>query len=373
MTGTLAERGVYERWGFDQAIKDINEGGGIKSLGGALVNGIVTDAGSTTDAAVSAYKRLSSSYSLSGCVGLSASALALAVTEQCEKDKIPFLTGALADILTGRGYNYTFNTSPTASVFGVTVYNMARGIAQVKGVAFNNIAIVGQNAPSDIATGNTWENMVKADNLTLAMRELTEIGWKDATSVVLKLKAANPDVLFLVFSSSTDLVVLLDKMNELDFHPKVGPIMSGDPVTFPSVGESLGYKTAGLTAAVYTWQYKDNPITQHLLNVTGAPDFVPAIMISTYGQVMLIKEAMEIAGSADPVKVRDALSSLYITSGPAWVWPSVSPNRAIHFQVDGRRANSTCVMVQWQNSTATPPKPAGYVIFPVEFATRDPL
>ena len=40
-------------------------------------------------------------------------------------------------------------------------------------------------------------------------------------------------------------------------------------------------------------------------------------MADSYAEIWIIKEAMEKAGSADTQKVRDALASLDITSGPS--------------------------------------------------------
>lgn len=366
LTGPQAEQGNFQRLGFELAVQEINDAGGIKALGGARLAARIVDAGSTAESAVAAYNRLKSLYSLSGCVGCYGSALALAVTEQCERDKIPFITIALADILTGRGYNYTFDTSPKASVFGVTLYNAAMDIAQKKGVPFDNIGIVGSNAPSDLTTADKWENMTREAGLNLVIRETTVIGLTDATPVALKIKAANPDVLFLVFSSPADYVLLLDKLSELGYKAKIGPLMSGDIVTYPSVGDLGNNITDGLTAAVYTFPYHGiENVTQHLKDLTGLR-YINSAVLSLYGQTYLYKEALERAASTDPIKVRDALSSLVITSGPAWVFPTTSPGRAVAFDSTGRIINATCLLVQWQSGIP-------YTIWPEDFAVKEPL
>src|SRR5262249_33026094 len=58
LSGPWARQGVLERMGADMAIEDINNSGGIKSLGGAKVKLVTLDTGDSAEKAKNAAQRL---------------------------------------------------------------------------------------------------------------------------------------------------------------------------------------------------------------------------------------------------------------------------------------------------------------------------
>ena len=68
-------------------------------------------------------------------------------------------------------------------------------------------------------------------------------------------------------------------------------------------------------------------------------------MADTYAEIWMIKDALEKAGSADPQKVRDALASLDITSGPA----SFVPSGEVKFNQTGQNVAAKVAIQQWQD------------------------
>ena len=95
--------------------------------------------------------------------------------------------------------------------------------------------------------------------------------------------------------------------------------------------------------------------------VTGEP-WMPQDAISTYGDMWILKEAMEKAASADPKKVADALRTMDITSGPARYFPG----QRIKFDAEGRRVGADLVIVQWQNGEPR-------TVYPTDLATNKVL
>ncbi len=84
--------------------------------------------------------------------------------------------------------------------------------------------------------------------------------------------------------------------------------------------------------------------------------------IFAYGHTMILKEALEKAGTADRVKVAEAIRSMDMTTGPA----NLFPGGRIKFDENGRRVGAELVVVQWQNG-----KPV--TIFPQEIAAAKPI
>ena len=81
----------------------INAAGGIKALGGAKINLIVSDATSDPTKASTAAQRLITQNQVTAILGAFASSLTLAVSEVTARADIPFLTASFADEITGRG------------------------------------------------------------------------------------------------------------------------------------------------------------------------------------------------------------------------------------------------------------------------------
>src|SRR5438093_12445089 len=117
LSGAWARSGELFVKGAELAVEHINAAGGIKALGGAKMRLIVADTGDSTEKAKNAAQRLvSQEPDLVGGTGAFVSSFTLAVTEVTERAELPWLTLSYSDQITGRGYKYVFQTSPTASV-----------------------------------------------------------------------------------------------------------------------------------------------------------------------------------------------------------------------------------------------------------------
>ena len=114
LSGPWARQGVLERFGAEMAIDDINKSGGIKSLGGAKMKLIISDAGDSSEKAKNAAQRLvAQEPNVVGGFGAWLSSFTLAVTEVTERADLPWLTLSYSDQITGRGFHYVFQTSAT--------------------------------------------------------------------------------------------------------------------------------------------------------------------------------------------------------------------------------------------------------------------
>src|ERR671936_476270 len=114
MSGPWARQGELMKKGADMAIEDINNAGGIKSLGGAKMRLVVVDAGDSAERAKNAAQRLvAQETDVVGATGAWLSSFTLAVTEVTERAELPVLTLSYSDQITARGFKYVFQTSPT--------------------------------------------------------------------------------------------------------------------------------------------------------------------------------------------------------------------------------------------------------------------
>jgi branched-chain amino acid transport system substrate-binding protein len=95
---------------------------------------------------------------------------------------------------------------------------------------------------------------------------------------------------------------------------------------------------------------------------TGEP-FMTQDPLMTYAHVWIIKEAVEMAKSADPKAIRDTVAKMDLRTGPAA--NALAPGR-IKYDERGRRVGAAPIIVQWQNGEP-------FTVVPVEYATRKPV
>ena len=106
MSGALARNGNLCVQGAKAAIKWVNDQGGIKSLGGAKLEAVVADTGSSVEGAASAMERVLRDSSIPMAMGCWASSFTMSATEITERLGVPQFSISYADELTKRGFKY---------------------------------------------------------------------------------------------------------------------------------------------------------------------------------------------------------------------------------------------------------------------------
>jgi len=110
VTGSFAQIGQGCVNAAKLAVQMVNDAGGIKSLGGAKLNLIISDLQSDTTVTRTETDRLISGYKPAAIHGCFASALTLIASEVAERAKVPLLTGSSSDQL-NKGRHYTSRRS----------------------------------------------------------------------------------------------------------------------------------------------------------------------------------------------------------------------------------------------------------------------
>src|SRR5476651_252459 len=129
VTGSMAQIGQGCVNAAKLAVEMVNNAGGIKSLGGAKLNLIVSDVQSDTTVTRTETDRLISGNKLSAIHGCFASALTLIASEVAERAKVPLLTGSSSDQL-NKGRTYTFTPFARASQFAQAQLRMSRLVSE---------------------------------------------------------------------------------------------------------------------------------------------------------------------------------------------------------------------------------------------------
>ncbi|HEY1798309.1 MAG TPA: ABC transporter substrate-binding protein [Stellaceae bacterium] len=368
MSGPWARQGQLLKMGSDLAMADINDGGGIKSLGGAKLEIIYADAGDTTEKAKNAAQRLVSDQpDLVGGFGSWLSSFTLAVTEVTERASIPWLTLSYSDAITDRGFKFIFQTSPTAAQQAEKTLPTALDLAQsTTGKKPKTIGIIMDNTASPIAFAKPLKEGGGLDKLGLKLivDEIFTPPLSDATPLVSKVRSAKPDFLLLLTSAMPDCKLVLEKLDEFGLaHGKIPLVSNGAPFGSPELLKTVGADLLdGLLFSVANWPMKgQEKFIERFKKKTGEA-FLTQDALCGYGHPQILAAALEAAGAPDKAKVADAIRKMNLTTGPA---AQCFPG-PIKFDDKGRRENVPIIFAQWQKGVPV-------TVFPTDLALAKPV
>jgi branched-chain amino acid transport system substrate-binding protein len=181
--------------------------------------------------------------------------------------------------------------------------------------------------------------------------------------MVQKLRATRPSFLLFYALQFPDAKLVLSKMGEFGLGEGSLPTVTvGVQFASPEMLKAVGDKALeGLIIVAPNWPSKtQSKILPGLTKRSGEP-WLNQDTISTYGDMWLIKDAIERAGSADKAKVMEALRATATTSGPA----NYYLGDKLAFDDKGRRIGGAVGLIQWQGG-----KPL--LIWPAQVAAAQP-
>jgi branched-chain amino acid transport system substrate-binding protein len=360
LSGRWARQGQLKKMGADMAIEEINSQGGIKALGGAKLVLREADAGDSVEKAVSAAQRVLTREKISAGIGSWLSSFTLGVTEAAERLQVPWLSLSYADSITERGFKYTFQTSPVSSLQAEQALDLVIDIGKRSNRPIKKAAIVGDNTAATVFFFKPLrEKLLAAKGIELVVDEVWTPPLADATAIVQKLRATQPDIMFYGGTNFPDSIQVLQKIKEFNVKTPIQGVGAWlvTPEYVKAVGKELLDNIQTVVAA-HPLKGQDE-LVKKFVQRTGEP-FMTQDPLCTYAHVWLIKEAIEQAKSADPKAIRDALARIDLSAGPAT--SAFYPPR-VKFDERGRRVGAAPLIVQWQGGEP-------FTVVPTAVATR---
>jgi branched-chain amino acid transport system substrate-binding protein len=365
ISGMYSRFGSVMRMGAEMALDHINAEGGVKALGGAKLKLVVLDCGDTTEKAKNAAQRMvAQEPDIVAASGSYLSSFTLAVTEVTERAQLPVLTLSYSDLITARGFKNVFQTSATAASQAEQALPEILKLAEsASGKRPQTVAIVTDNTGASVASVKPMrEGLLQRLGLKLVVDETFTPPIVDATPLVQKVRAARPDLFFFLPTVISDAKLVLEKMNEFGMgQGKVPTISFGIAIAMPDILNTVSPDLLqGVLSCVGNWGTKGQEKLIAELKTRYNEPWMDQNAISTYGDMWIIKEALERAGKADKVAVADALRNLDL--GPSRFYPGGQTK----FDGMGRRVGAGLTVIQWQNGVP-------YTVFPTELATAKPF
>lgn len=365
LSGPFADNGNQALLGTQLCTDQINAAGGIKALGGAKINLVVKDTGAAAPAQVAnQLQSMIGTGDLSAVIGAFASSYTLAASTVAEQAKIPMVTESFAGDITKRNYRYIFKTPATAESLGLEGVNSVLELAKKSGYDISRAATIADNTSSTTVSANGAADQLTKRGVNVVVKESFSPGLTEADSLAIKVLAGNPQLIF-VGGGLADMALLINAFKQRGY---TGPLLgAGGGFVATGFAKAVGKAAEGsFSSSGWNWDLPGESNKQFAADFTAKnPQFpFPGQEAGEdCAAVRIIAQAMEEAKSSKPQAVRDALSSINITSGPAIMLSS----GAVSFDESGNLKGAVPVIVQWQDGkprTVAPEKLANTPVVP---------
>jgi branched-chain amino acid transport system substrate-binding protein len=313
LSGFLAFDGQEQKKGLMLAVKEINDAGGIKSLGGAKLKVIDADSEGKADRAISEVERL---YNAGAVIitGAYQSSVTLVATQVAEKFRVPFIVDvAVADEITARGFKYTFRVQPSSDQLAHQTVKYISEIAEAVGEKVKTIAYLHDNTAFGTSLFNGVIKYAPKYDLEVIRHVPYSPRAADVSTEVGKIKSAGADLIFDT-GYFGDGVRVLKTIKNLRVKSK-GIIGCGNGAfSHPKFVKELGTMTE--------YVMDDNlhanprsPLAQkafaHFKEVYGTN--MSSTTTFSYQAIHVVGDALERAKSTDREAVREALAKTNLT------------------------------------------------------------
>ena len=308
VTGALAHSGQQCREGVVMAIEDLNQAGGIKSLGGLKLEALLGDAQSTPQGGTAEVEKMNEA-GVSAIVGAYASAICLATTQAAAKYNLPHVVDVgVADQIVERGLKNTFRFGPgykkcaEVSVSNLQLLNASAGQPAKTVMISHEESLFGTGTANLLATelprhGFEVKEIIKHANPT-----------RDFNNILLRMKQVNPDIV-IPANYYNEYVLLLRTMQQQKFTPKaVYSVLGGAASSYKFVKEYP--EAANGIIDCNHWFNPHDKRAQALKNRVDAKSlFFSYELFMSYTAMTLLADAIERAKSTDRAAITEALNS----------------------------------------------------------------
>ena len=302
LTGPQAKFGEIEQKAYAIAAEEINAKGGIKKQKLVFT---FEDSQGKPEIARSIAEKLIDVKKQPIVFGEYSSSCSKAVAAVAEERKVPYVvvTGA-ADDITQQKYKYVYRICPTNAYYAVGLMSFLNEIVKPK-----SVVILYESSDFGTSGADDMEMQATKAGMKVLMKEKYEKGAVDFKPILSKVKAANPDVIYMV-SYVMDAALLMRQIKELRIDSKLfaGGAAGFDIPEF--VGNAKEAAEFVVTATLWSPQ----------VSYPGAKDFAEKYKAKhgnypsyhgaeAYAMAYLLKDVLERAASMKPEDINKALKA----------------------------------------------------------------
>jgi len=308
VTGWATYSGTQCRLGALLAIEDINNAGGIKSLGGAKLEAVLADAQSKPEVGVAEIERLNSA-GVSAVVGAYASAICLATTQAAAKYDLPHVVDiGVADSIVQRGLKNTFRFGPGYKTVADLAVENLNSLNTAAGKPIKSALIIHEE--SLFGTGTAGLLSKALPGMGIEVREVIKHAnpTRDFNNIALRIKAMQPDIV-IPANYYNEYALLVRTMQQQRIVPKaIYSVLGGAASQYKFVQE-FPEASNGIIDCNHWFNPKDPRAQALRKRVEAQGKFFNYEVFLTYTAMMYLADAIENAKSRDRGAITQALAS----------------------------------------------------------------
>jgi branched-chain amino acid transport system substrate-binding protein len=353
-SGASAQQGVDAQKAYETALEVINnkydfdlplaKDEGLTGLGGAKIRLVYADHQGDPQKGRAEAERLITQEKVSAIVGTYQSAVAVTVSQTCERYQIPFVSADNSSpSLHTRGLKFFFRAAPHDEMFSKAMFDFYDAMKK-KGTKIETLALFHEDTIFGTDSANAQTKLANA----LGYKIVADIKYRanspSLSAEVQQLKVANADVL-MPSSYTTDGILLVKTMAELGYKPNAIVAQAAgfsEKALYDAVGDKLeGVITRGSfsldLAAKRPMVGKINAMFKEKsgkdLNDNTSREFMALIVLA---------DALNRAKSTEGEKVRAALAATEIPGEQ-----TIMPWKRVKFDEMGQNNDADPVLLQY--------------------------
>jgi branched-chain amino acid transport system substrate-binding protein len=367
-SGASAQQGIDAQKAYETAAEIINnkydfdlpmaKDAGLPGLGGAKIKLVFADHQSDPQKGRAETERLITQDKVCAVIGTYQSAVAVTVSQVCERYQIPFISADNSSpSLHRRGLKYYFRAAPHDEMYSAAMFDFFDAMKK-KGTKIETLSLFHEDTIFGTDSGNA---QLKLAN-DRGYKVLTDIKYRanspSLSAEVQQLKAANADVL-MPSSYTTDGILLIKTMAELGY--KANAIVAQDAgfsekALYDAVGDKLeGVISRGTFSLDLAAKRPMVGKINAMFKEKSGKDFNDLTSRQFMGLIVMA-DAINRAKSTDGDKIREALVA---TDMPGEI--TIMPWKRIKFDEMGQNNDADPVLLQYVGGkfvTIFPPQAA---------------
>ncbi len=305
LSGKQANFGEMQKRSYEMAAEEINAKGGIKKKKLILS---FEDSGAKPETARAIVEKLIDVNKQPIIVGEYTSACAKAVAAVAEERKTPYLIVASADDdITRQHYKYIFRQNAVNAHYSDGVVDFIKQVVKPQ-----TIAILYEGSAFGTSGADAMVKDAEKLGIKVVLKEKYEAGSVDFKPLLSKVKAAQPDVLYMV-SYVMDAALLMKQIKELRIDAK---LFAGGAAGFAIPEFIVNARDASeyvISATLWTPQLKFPGAKEYAEKYKARYGAYPSYHgASAYSAIYVLKDALERAKDWTPYNIRDALKTTNI-------------------------------------------------------------
>jgi branched-chain amino acid transport system substrate-binding protein len=307
-TGPAAAPALWQRWGFQIALDEVNAAGGVL---GKKVELLAYDNRCNPSEAVNAANKLIEA-KVVAILGAHCSSATLATMPLIAAAKVPMVEGIASSPkiteLSGVGGNeWTFRINPSDDDM-----MEALGLYLSQSSKIRRVAVLGEDTDFGRGGAAAFAAVAKKDGLEVISTDFHPQGYPDFTSLLTRIQQSRPDAIALFQLAGDQLNFLRNAMQLGVRIPYIGRFDPG--------GNNLQIAQAGgMDGSITAWTYSylvDAPANKAFVaEVEKRHNTTPVLQTwAGYDAMRLLLKAIAEAGSTDPTAIRDAIKKIQFTN-----------------------------------------------------------